>query len=68
MEIQQYIDEMKELQEHVLNYLNDEENIYDLTSSFNDYKISNDKHLLKSILHLLVKIANNHHRLFNFFG
>ena len=53
MSIQQYLDNMKEFQINLLNFLeyesNVEENYQNLISKFNDIQISNDIHSLKFI-------------------
>ena len=57
---------MQKIQENLLNYLenetNTEENFQILKSIFEDSKIYDDKHEFQLLLHLIVKIANNHYR------
>ena len=64
--IQQYLEEMKNIQNNFLAFLEDESNIesnyQNLKKLFEETKIHNDIHKIKSFLHLLTKIANNHHR------
>ncbi|KAK8853002.1 hypothetical protein M9Y10_018000 [Tritrichomonas musculus] len=67
-----YLDEMKKIQENILEFLESEsntENIFkNLKQIFNEIKIYDDQHKLKSLLHLLTKIAENHRRNPNFFN
>ena len=72
MNVQQFLEEMKKLQENLLIYLEDEstnidETLQSLSKIIDEIKIHEDQHKLMSFLHLLVKIANNHHRNPNFF-
>ena len=71
MDIQSYFNQMKMIQSIILNYIesyhNAEENYQNIIQFFNDQKIKTNKYLLKSILHLLLKISNNHYRLPYFF-
>ncbi|KAK8876257.1 hypothetical protein M9Y10_006452 [Tritrichomonas musculus] len=63
---------MNDIQEKILNFLeeesNSEENLLILEDKFNNSKISDNKHDLLSLLHLIPKILNKHHRLPNFFS
>ena len=67
-----YLDAMKDIQENILNFLdeedNSEENFIILESKFNDKKIKDHSYELLSLLHLISKIGNNHHRFPNFFS
>ena len=71
MSIWQFVAEMKKIQSSILDFLfkeaNIEENFQILKKIFEDLQIHNDQHKLKSVLHLIVKIANNYHRGSNFF-
>mgnify|MGYP001150762002 CR=1 FL=1 len=71
MNPQQFLEEMKKIQENLLDYLDDEsnvdENLQSLYRLFEELKIHTDQHKLMSLLHLIVKIGNNHHRNPNFF-
>ena len=64
--IQLYLEEMRIIQNNFLSFLEDESNVesnyQNLKRQFEETKINNDIHKMKSILHLLTKIANNHHR------
>lgn len=72
MNIQQYLEEMKNIQENLLIFIenesNDDENFTHLNNLFEKIKIHEDQHKLMSLLHLLSKIANNHYRIPNFFS
>ena len=72
MEFQDYLAKMKEIQIQLLNYIekdqNSEENYQNIIKLFDDKKIRDNKHELKSILNLLLKISNNHHRGPDFFN
>ena len=63
---------MKSIQEFLLEFLNDESNsgadLQFLTSKFQDLKFYESHYELESLLHLLVRIANNHHCSSNFYG
>lgn len=71
MSSQQYLDDLKSIQENLLSFLenetNEEENYQNLQKKIADQKIFDDKPKFKSLLHLLHKISNNHHRGPNFF-
>lgn len=61
----------KELLSLVLNFIdddNDADNFQALTKFSNDNNISKTKIDLEDFLHLLINIANNHHRSVNFFS
>ncbi|KAK8857406.1 hypothetical protein M9Y10_015811 [Tritrichomonas musculus] len=71
-EIQEYIDKKKLLQRKLLDFIendssNDEENYHNLIKYINSQKIQKDKHELKSLLYLILKISNNHFRISCFF-
>ena len=72
MSSQEYLDMMKEIQENILNFLdgedNSEENLLILEDKFNNTKISDSQYDLLSLLYLISKIGNNHHRFSNFFS
>lgn len=71
MEIQEYLNKMKEIQYHVIDYLDsdrfDEENTNNLIDFFSNIKIQNERDEFKSFLYLISKISNNHHQTKNFF-
>lgn len=61
----------KELLSLGLNFIdddNDADNFQALTKFSNDNNISKTKIDLEDFLHLLINIANNHHRSVNFFS
>lgn len=72
MELQSYIDKMKNIQKNLLEFIDSEENIEEnfqnLTKIFHDENILKSKHKIKTILYILLNIANNHHRTPNFFS
>lgn len=72
MEIQEYLNEMKNIQLSIRNFLDndedDEENFRILTTIFKDQYIHDNKHKLKLLLHMIVEISNNYHRSSNFFS
>ena len=71
MKSKNYIEKMMKIQESILNVLDDEdgieENSQNLFIFLDDYKIRVNRYDLKSILYLLINIANNHNRSSNFF-
>lgn len=71
MNVQKFLERMKKVQDKLLDYLEDESNgdeqFQSLKQVLEEIEIHKDEHLLMSLLHLLVKVANNHHRDPNFF-
>lgn len=68
MNAQQYLEVMKKAQKTLLDYLDDEgDDLSKLNKMIEEQKIHEDQHILQSFLHVLLKIANNHHRGPNFF-
>ena len=71
MSSQEYLNIMKDIQENILTFLeeedNSEENFIILKSKFEDTRIKDHLYELLSLLHLISKIGNNHHRFPNFF-
>ena len=71
MNSEEYLGTMKDIQENILTFLeekdNSEENFIILESKFIDSKIKDHLYELLSLLHLISKIGNNHHRFPNFF-
>ena len=65
MDIDQTLEDLKTIQDHLLDYIEDEENtkdnFYRLIILFDDLNITDDHYDFKSILKLIVKISNNHH-------
>ena len=63
---------MNEIQEHILNFLEEEANsdinFLILEDKLNNLIISDNHYYLLSLLHLISKIANNHHRFPLFFS
>ena len=57
MEVQEYLDKMKEIQDSLLEYIDDEviaqEKFNNLINLIKDLKIQDDKYLLKTFLYLL---------------
>ena len=72
MSSQEYLDMMKDTQEKILNFLEEEaqseESLLILKEKFNNSEISDNKYELFSLLHLISKILNNYHRFSNFFS
>lgn len=71
MNLQECLKEMKSVQVDLISYLDEEthpeEKYQSLISNFNTIKIYSDQHKLKLVLHLISKVADNHHRKPNFF-
>ncbi|KAK8842482.1 hypothetical protein M9Y10_026071 [Tritrichomonas musculus] len=65
-ELQNYLHKIKKIQNSVLQYIDDEqnleENFQNLLQMLNDQKILEDRPTFKLILHLISTISNNHHR------
>lgn len=72
MNIQQYLDMMKNIQQNLLDFLDNEADDEVFYKNFVDIcenqKINESKHKLTSILHLLLNISTNHHRSPSFFN
>ena len=68
MNLDEYIKEMKKIQEKLLDYLEDEEKNTNLNDIFKDNKLYDDQYYIISILHLILKISNDHHRHEDFFN
>ena len=72
MEIQQYIDRKKVIQSKILEFIDDESNAEEdyqnFINSINNIEIEKNSDELQSILYLISKISNNHHRSSNFFS
>ena len=72
MSVENYLEQMKKIQEEILNYLNSctDENVCfeNLKLTLDDLKIYNDQHQIKSVLHLIAKISSNHHHVPNFYS
>ena len=72
MSFQAYLDTMKDIQDNILNFLeeevNSEENFLILEKKFKDTKISDNIYDILSLLHLISRIWNNSYRFPNFFS
>lgn len=72
MSIQILLDRLKNVQDQLIIFLDDEckveENFQNLINFFSDFKILDDQHMLNLIIHLLLKISNNYHRSNIFFN
>ena len=72
MNSKEHFDAMKDIQENILYFLeeenNSEENFIILQRKFNDTKIKDNLYELLYLLHLISKIGNNHRRFSNFFS
>ena len=71
MSSQESLDMMKDIQENIVNFLeetNSAENFIILENKFNYTKMSDCNYYLLSLLHLISKIGDNHHRFTNFFS
>ena len=70
-DIKEYFKKMEEIQIKLIEFIdggsNNENEFKDLISLFDEQKIKENKHNLKTLFHLLVKITDNHHRSANFF-
>ena len=66
-----YLKIMKNIQQKILTFIenesNEEENYQNLVSLINNQRIQSNSHYLKSVLYLIIKIANNYHRYSNFY-
>lgn len=67
MSVQEYLKEMREIQEKLLDYLDNEGDFQNLIDKFDEINIRSDQHKLKTLFYLLLKISNNHHRTSNLF-
>ena len=71
MSIEKYLEEMKNIQENLLDYIDSETNVDDkyqnLKNILEDIKIHDNQFEIKPLLYLIVKISNNHHRYFREF-
>ena len=71
MEIQEYLKKKKKVQEEILNFIDNEDDnggyFQSLERLFNDLKIFENKSDLTELFHMILVIANDHHRSFNFY-
>ncbi|KAK8847868.1 hypothetical protein M9Y10_018904 [Tritrichomonas musculus] len=72
MSFEDHIQEARDIQKAILNFLDDEQNsdinYQYLIKLFEDLKIYDNQYNLKLLLHLLCSISNNHHRSSDFFN
>ena len=68
MNAKKYIEEMKNIQENLISYIDNEENYKNLINIFQKINIHEDKFKIKSLFHLLLQISNNYHRVSDFFS
>lgn len=72
MNSQEFLEVIKKIQENILLFLENEANLEEsfqnLSIILQDQKICDDKLKLTLLLHLILKISNNHHHGPNFFG
>ncbi|KAK8842994.1 hypothetical protein M9Y10_025181 [Tritrichomonas musculus] len=72
MSSQKYLDMMKDIHENIRNFLEEEAKTEEffqiLKVKFNNTKISDSRYDFLSLMHLISKIGNNHHRFPNFFS
>ncbi|KAK8839218.1 hypothetical protein M9Y10_032147 [Tritrichomonas musculus] len=70
MEVQQKIDQMKQIYNLLITFLEDESNssnnFIDFTNFINNEKIIDDKHEITDLLLLISNVSTNHHRSPNF--
>lgn len=71
MTAEEFIQKMQDIHQHLVKYLDSEENI---DSNFDNFKkviedqmIRSNNYEFKSFLHMMVKITNNHHQTLDFF-
>lgn len=71
MNVPEYLEKMKNIQNYLLSFVenesNNEENYQNFINSFSNLNIPKDYYEIKSIINLIQKIANNHHRSQSFF-
>lgn len=71
MNAHKFTEEMKSIQDNLLRFIEDnnnlEEKLQSLNNIFDEINICNDKNKIKSLLHLISQISDNHHVL-NFFN
>lgn len=71
MESQKYLEKMKSIQNCLLEFLDNEDNVEEkfqnLITLIQNHKIKENRYDLRSIFHLLVKISTNHYRSIHFF-
>lgn len=60
MNLDEYIEDMKKIQEKLLDYLEENTSLYE--NIFEDNKLHENQYFIISILHLILKISNDYHR------
>ena len=72
MDCPKYLDKMKKIQENLLEFIDNEDNVEEkfqnLINLLKDQKFRDNENDLKSFLYLVLRIANNHHRKEGFFN
>ena len=71
MDLNEYLSNKQELQDAILKYIdqekNEEENYQNIVQLIKDQNIKNDVNQIRSLLHLIDSIYNNHNRSTNFY-
>ena len=71
MESQKYIEEMRKIQDTLIDFIDDEgmndESFKSLFDQLNKHLIIQDHHKFRTFFRILANISNNHHRCANFF-
>ena len=71
MDVQSYLEKMKEIQNYIIKYLDYGNNNQEETDNFieliNDFQIQEDKNEFKSFLRVLLNLSNEHRRYSGFF-
>lgn len=71
MEIQEYLEKKKKIQQNILDYINANENYTEfkqnLTELLKKHKYTNNRQELSSLLYLVSKISENHHHTAHFY-
>ena len=72
MSIEKYLEEMRKIQENLLDFIDYETNIEEkyqnLKNIFDDINIHNNQFEIKSLFYTIVKISNSHYRESGFFS
>ena len=62
MNLDEYLEKMKKIQEKLLVYLESNEKNETLHNILEDTRFHEDRYELISLLHFVLRISNNHHR------
>ena len=62
MNLDEYLEKMKKIQEKLLDYLESNEKNETLHNILEDTRFHEDRYELISLLHFVLRISNNHHR------